>query len=211
MNTETNFMSFENLTKLIEEHKKETHPYKRYEFDSTSYTLLLISINNLIKENQELKSKLELYENGVYFSSEVDEKDKQIDKLNKKYENAVADYEKIEFEKEQLNRLVNSCQEEIRQLKKQLEEKENIACNWKNSCLENAGKIDISEIQQKEFINYLEDKIYTIEPKGTSINFNCEYDSEEDYLRGIRRETSLKTLKENLQKYKETIGGNKDE
>ena len=164
-----------------------------------------------MKENQELKSKLELYENGVYFSSEVDEKDKQIDKLNKKYENAVADYEKIEFEKEQLNRLVNSCQEEIRQLKKQLEEKENIACNWKNSCLENAGKIDISEIQQKEFINYLEDKIYTIEPKGTSINFNCEYDSEEDYLRGIRRETSLNTLKENLQKYKETIGGNKDE
>lgn len=59
MNTETNFMSFENLTKLIEEHKKETHPYKRYEFDSTSYTLLLISINDLIKENQKLKEKIE--------------------------------------------------------------------------------------------------------------------------------------------------------
>lgn len=58
MNTETNFMSFENLTKLIEEHKKETRPYKKYEFDSTSYTLLLIDINNLIKENQELKSQL---------------------------------------------------------------------------------------------------------------------------------------------------------
>ena len=56
-------MSFENLTKLIEEHKKETHPYKRYEFDGTSYTLLLISINNLIKENQELKEKLDKYEN----------------------------------------------------------------------------------------------------------------------------------------------------
>ena len=55
MNTETNFMSFEDLTKLIEEHKKETYPYKKYEFDSTSYTLLLISINNLIKENQLLK------------------------------------------------------------------------------------------------------------------------------------------------------------
>lgn len=54
MNIETNFMNFENLTKLIEEHKKETHPYKNYEFDSTSYTLLLISINNLIKESQEL-------------------------------------------------------------------------------------------------------------------------------------------------------------
>ena len=58
MNTETNFMSFESLTKLIEEHKKETYPYKSYEFDSTSYTLLLMSINNLIKENQELKKKV---------------------------------------------------------------------------------------------------------------------------------------------------------
>ncbi len=62
MNTETNFMSFENLTKLIEEHKKETHPYKRYEFDGTSYTLLLISINNLIKKNQELKERIEYLE-----------------------------------------------------------------------------------------------------------------------------------------------------
>ena len=59
MNTETNFMSFESLTKLIEEHKKETHPYKSYEFDSTSYTLLLMSINNLIKENQKYKEVIE--------------------------------------------------------------------------------------------------------------------------------------------------------
>ena len=41
--------------------------------------------------------------------------------LKKKYENAVADYETTMFEKEQLNSLVNSCQEEIRRLKKQLE------------------------------------------------------------------------------------------
>lgn len=40
-----------------------------------------LTIAELRKENQELKSKLELYENGVYFSSKVDEKDKQIDKL----------------------------------------------------------------------------------------------------------------------------------
>lgn len=60
--------------------------------------------------------------------------------------------------------------------------------------------------QQKEFIKWLEDEIYTIEPKGISINFNCEYDSEEDYLRGIRRETRLNTLKEILQQDKEIIG-----
>ena len=59
MNRETNFMNFENLNRLIEEHKKETHPYKKYEFDSTSYTLLLIDINNLVKENKVLKENAE--------------------------------------------------------------------------------------------------------------------------------------------------------
>ena len=73
--------------------------------------------------------------------------------MNKKH-----DYETTMFEKEQLNSLVNSCQEEIRELKKQLEEKENIACNWKDSCLENAGKIEKLENQQKKFIEYLEEK-----------------------------------------------------
>ena len=66
----------------------------------------------------------------------------EVKELNQKYLNAVADYETTMAEKEQLNSLVNSCQEEIRRLKKQLEEKENIACNWKDSCLENAGKIE---------------------------------------------------------------------
>ncbi len=40
----------------------------------------------LLEENQKLKSELELYENGVYFSSEVDEKGKQIDKLKNQQE-----------------------------------------------------------------------------------------------------------------------------
>lgn len=55
MSENTNFMNFENLNKLIEEHRKETIPYKNYEFDNTSYTLLLININNLLKENKQLK------------------------------------------------------------------------------------------------------------------------------------------------------------
>ena len=199
MNTETNFMSFENLTKLIEEHKKETHPYKRYEFDSTSYTLLLISINNLIKENQELKSKLELYENGVYFSSEVDEKDKQIDKLNKKYENAVADYEKIEFEKEQLNSLVNSCQETIRQLKKQVE-------NYKKLGFKHlVDKNNNLETQQKEFIKYLEDEIKLYE--NDIQNFKKDYKVYFSLINDLR--VSKAKIEENLQKYKEIIGDDK--
>lgn len=80
--------------------------------------------------------------------------------LKKKYENAVADYETTMFEKEQLNSLVNSCQEKIRQLKKQLE---NCYCN-RTDC---SGRIKDSKVydslvqkvetQQKEFINFLED------------------------------------------------------
>ena len=78
MNTETNFMSFEDLTKLIEEHKKETHPYKKYEFDSTSYTLLLISINNLIKENKKLNGAIHTYD--ILLKANVEE-NKQLKNL----------------------------------------------------------------------------------------------------------------------------------
>lgn len=100
---------------------------------------------------------------------------KENKELKKKYENAVADYETTMAEKNELKY----------ELKKQVEEKENIACNWKDSCLENAGKIEILETQQKEFINYLEDeiKIYSNTYMGDM----------------------LKELKEVLQKYKEII------
>lgn len=97
-------------------------------------------------------------------------------------------------------------QQENQELKKQLEEKENIACDWKDSCLENAGKIEILETQQKEFIDYMENKIYSIEPKGTGINYNCEYDSEEDCVMAMQEQSRLNTLKETLQKYKSIIG-----
>lgn len=129
--------------------------------------------------------------------------------LKKKYENAVVDYETTMFEKEQLNSLVNSCQEKIRQLKKQLEEsKDNYNCLLKQK--EQFEYIMSKQVdyqgQKKEFINYLEDKIYNIEPKGTGINYNCEYDSEEDYVMAMQEQSRLNTLKEILQKYKEIIG-----
>lgn len=61
------------------------------------------------------------------------------------------------------------------------------------------------EKQQKEFIKYLEDEIYSIEPKGTSINYNCEYDSEEDYVNAMQEMKKLDTLKKILHKYKEIL------
>lgn len=66
------------------------------------------------------------------------------------------------------------------------------------------------EMQQKEFIKYLEDEIYNIEPKGTGINYNCEYDSEEDYVNAMKEQSRLNTLKEILKKYKEITGDNKE-
>ena len=73
--------------------------------------------------------------------------------------------------------------------------------------------------QQKEFISYLENEIYSIEPKGTGINYNCEYDSEEDYINAMEEQSKLNTFKEILSKFKKIIGsdinvgsiGDKDE
>ena len=85
--------------------------------------------------------------------------------------------------------------EENAELKKQLEEKENIACNWKDSCLENAGKIEKLENQQKEFIEYMNKTIEELE---------CE-DVDDEEMKGylIQR---IDTFKEILRKYKSIIG-----
>ena len=125
-----------------------------------------------------------------------DELLKENQELKQKYLNAVSDYETTMAEKNELNSLVNSCQEEIRQLKKQLEEKENIACNWKDSCLENAGKVEKLENQQKEFIEYMNKTIEELE---------CD-DVDDEEMKGylIQR---IDTFKEILQKYKNIIGG----
>lgn len=73
--------------------------------------------------------------------------------------------------------------------------KENIACNWKDSCLENAGKIEILENQQKEFIEYMNKTIEELQ---------CD-DVDDEEMKGylIQR---IDTFKEILSKYKEIIG-----
>ena len=115
-------------------------------------------------------------------------------------------------------------QKENQELKKQLEEYQQElekADSITQSCIFNGKEeskisyrkclniLDKKETQQKEFIEYLEDEIYSIEPKGTGINYNCEYDSEEDYVMAMQEQSRLNTLKEILQKYKEIIGDDK--
>lgn len=104
----------------------------------------------------------------------------------------------LRCEKEQLNSLVNSCQEEIRRLKKQLEdtneELELVRCDLHNRTSERNGyyrNIEILENQQKEFIEYLENEIYSFELRGISPEYNFE-----------------NVLKRILSKYKSIIGQN---
>lgn len=131
--------------------------------------------------------------------------------LKQKYENAVADYEKTMFEKEQLNSLVNSCQEEIRQLKKQLEEYENElekADSITQSCILNGKKeseisyrkclnmLEKNKNQQKVFIKYLEDEIN---------KWNYNYDSY-NYEYEVEEPTAEELINKILQKYRSIIG-----
>lgn len=75
------------------------------------------------------------------------------------------------FDEEEHNKL----KEENQELKKQLEEKENIACDWKDSCLENAGKIEILETQQKAFIKFLENELLDARYYARDIAHYIEY------------------------------------
>ena len=99
----------------------------------------------------------------------------------------------LRCEKEQLNSLVNSCQEEIRRLKKQLENKYSKIGTLTNEVLyeENTKLIN----QQKEFIEYLE---------------NCINELKKESMNKLQHTINLGIVditKEILSKYKEIIGG----
>ena len=129
---------------------------------------------------------------------------KENKKKKQKYENAVADYETAMAEKEQLNSLVNSCREEIRELKEQLEELESTNKVLsekltkdkilKQDCLTTCYGIPIGDIpklinQQKKFIEYLEYQVKL-----------------QEELNDIHLATGFEEI---LSKYKKIIGGNK--
>lgn len=118
-------------------------------------------------------------------------------KLKQKYLNAVADYETTMFKKEQLNNLVNSCQEEIRQLKKQVEDTITSYTKEHNMRHNSDLKLDVLKTQQKEFIKYLENLIKqnetVVEVSKYVLPKNCS-------------KLLIDFYKEILQKYKEIIG-----
>ena len=134
---------------------------------------------------------------------------RQLDKENKKlkkqlHEASLTIQEMVEQDIE----CPSNC-EKLRRLKKQLEDKTEDYKRMKDNFDSKVDVITEIDTQQKVFIKYLEDEIYSIEPKGTGINYNCEYDSEEDYINAMKEQSRLNTLKEILQKYKSIIGDDK--
>lgn len=104
------------------------------------------------------------------------------------YDDFVKEINNLRCEKEQLNSLVNSCQEKIRKLKKQVEKVLNDYC-----------RLDAyNRTQKKEFINYLEKRYKDI----TSVIGS--YGSNTDMLYGKKD-----ILKEIFQEFKSIIGDDK--
>lgn len=83
---------------------------------------------------------------------------KENQELKQKYLNAVADYETTMAEKEQLNSLVNSCQEEIRQLKKRNEQSRRDGTDLLSMSETSLRKISILKNQQKELKTILQER-----------------------------------------------------
>lgn len=145
-------------------------------------------ILSLIQESYKAGLCQTEFDNTMNLIEENQELKKQLEVGNKQYSDLV---EEKEILQEQLS--IKALQlEELKSSKRDYTQ-ENIL----------EMKMFKLQAQQKEFIKYLEDKIYSIEPKGTGINYNCEYDSEEDCVMAMQEQSRLNTLKEILQKYKE--------
>lgn len=65
-----------------------------------TWKILLDYITNLQQENHELKSKLECYENGVYYSSEVDKLQQENERLKEEKDNLYLDNTMLKMEKD---------------------------------------------------------------------------------------------------------------
>ena len=121
---------------------------------------------------------------------------KENKELKEKYLNAVADYETTMFEKEQLNSLVNSCQEEIRQLKKQNN-------NFKTS-LDERQEVILDYIKENQELKEKLDKYENPEDMTLMMMWCTEKVKDENQkLQTIAN--NCKQLKDNWDKLKEYV------
>ena len=181
------------------------------------------------KGNLQIDYSLEEYMQEIL--DYIDYLEKENQELKKKYENAVADYETTMFEKEQLNSLVNSCQEEIRLLKKQLHEasltiqemtERDIECPSNCEKLRRLKKqLEDKTEDYKRMKDNFDSKVDVITEIDTQQKEFIKYLEEEiktlekDILETIddmdkyMKEVKSLIIEEILQKYKEIIGDDK--
>lgn len=156
------------------------------------------TVKKLLQENQELKEKLDKYENpkdmtlfAMWCTEKVNDENQELKLELSGYRQAILN-----------NKEMLGLKEQNEKLKKQLE---NCYCN-RTDC---SGRIKDSKVydslvqkvetQQKEFINYLEKEIKRINPNDLYIGeLNLRLDD--------IKFTQYLIYKEILQKYKEIIG-----
>ena len=143
------------------------------------------------------KDSMTLEEKTQVFTRWIDTTIKKLkqenQELEQKYLNAVSDYETTMAEKEQLNSLVNSCQEEIRQLKKQLE-----SANEQISYLRRSIERKEERIIDLQYTNEYVDKL--LNQQNEFINYLENMLDDENVIFSVVR------VKDVLQKYKSIIG-----
>lgn len=175
---------YERIEKLLNGANKETYGFAPQEIKN-----ILRSYEELQNQNQELKKQLTT-------SAIFNEEDIRLDQTKEVFET--------------LANILNTESCSYRYLIYDLLgfKEENYIDLIAGMSITNAiVELEELENQQKEFIDYLGNEIYSIEPKGTGINYNCEYDSEEDYISAMKEQSKLNTLKEILSKYRSIIGG----
>ena len=188
----------------------------KYELPSTE--LIVVEENNYLKFGEYLNDMQcddttnKLCLDDLEYVKKLQEENQE---LKQKYLNAVSDYETTMFEKEQLNSLVNSCQEEIRRLKIQLEDANEQISYLRRSIERKEERIidlqyeripytneyvDKLLNQQKEFISYLENEKDRLSRECSQIY--------EDSLGKTRlvNEDIFNEVNDILKKYKSIIG-----
>ena len=133
----------------------------------------------------------------------------EVKESKEKYLNAVADYETTMFEKEQLNSLVNSCQEEIRRLKKQndsLKQKLNWIAFGDDSelalrYLREIGYVDFDE-ERKVYINKHNNEPFLLKDEQEK-DYYIKDNELNEYTEQLYYQ--IKELKRQLEEYKEQV------
>lgn len=141
MNDEIKLML--NIIKDVSEHKEGSRNGLMI-LSCKDYETLYDYITNLQQENHELKSELECYENGAYYSSKVDELEQENERLKEKTKEQsllLIDYQDME---QRYNDYKSRCEKAVEYINVSIEE---------GNYFEDDIATDISEPTYDKYVN----------------------------------------------------------